>query len=244
MIKAIIIDDNSDAIDYLKSICQEYIHEIFIMGSCTSVEKGIALTNKIKPELVFLDIEINNKTGFDYLNSLEEINFDVIFTTGYDNYAIRAIKYAALDYLLKPISKDELIVAIEKYKKRKAPITQSQMIHLLENINSKGSITRLSIPNMNGAEVVQLEDVLYFNSSDGSTLIQTKEKKHIVHKSLKNYIDILNKDFFKTHREYIVNLNHVKQYFKGDGSYAKMSNGDSVKVSVRLKSEFLKALGY
>ncbi len=245
MIKAIIVDDNQDAIEYLNALCEKYCEEILITGTCTSVEKAIELTKKVKPELVFLDIEIKNKTGFDYLNALDQIDFDIIFTTGHESYAIKAIKYAALDYLLKPISKDELIAAVDRFNvKKEQSLTQHQVVHLLENLKSDDPFKRLSIPNMTDVDVVFLKDVLYFESAGSSTVIQTKTKKFVISKGLIYYADIINKNFFKTHKEVIVNLNHVKKFFKGDGGYALMSNGDNVKVAVRRRPSFLKALGY
>jgi two-component system LytT family response regulator len=208
--------------------------------------QGLNAIQQHKPGLVFLDIEMPDKTGFELLNSLPEINFDIIFTTAYNQYAIKAIRFSALDYLLKPVDLDELKGALARvYRKHLKKEQRENIDMLMNNIrSSQPNFSRITLSTQDGLVILHIDEIIYCEASGTYTFFYLKNKeKIVVSKTLKEYEDLLkDHHFFRAHNSFLINLNEVKKYIKGDGGSVIMSNGDEVFVSKRRKEEFLASL--
>lgn len=247
MIKAIIIDDEQHCIDRLENLLANYCADsVKQCGSFKSVEEGLTAVKQIKPELVFLDVEINNKTGFDFLKQLPEINFEVIFTTAYDKYAVQAFKFSALDYLLKPVDANELQTAVNKLSEKFSQKEISQkfdvLFYNLKNIQSASK--KICVPVLSGFVFIQTSDILRCESNINYTTLFLKNKqKLLVAKTLKEFEDLLSDyNFYRIHNSHLINLAYIKTYNKGKGGSVTMEDGSEVEVSTRRKDDFLKKL--
>lgn len=245
MINAIIIDDEPDCCESLSILLQRNCPEVNIAGTFYSAEKALLAINEIKPQLVFLDIEMPNMNGFEMLEKLSSIDFELIFTTSYDQYAIKAIRFSALDYLLKPIDREELQKAVQKVKSRlQKPLTQ-QLEILLQKINQPSNpIQRIALPTMEGLKLVPVDSIISCASEGNYTIFLLKDKqKIIVSRPLKEVEEMLEEySFFRVHHSYIVNMNEIDRFIKTDGGYLIMSDGSSVDVSRSKKELLLKKL--
>ncbi|NRD19805.1 response regulator transcription factor [Winogradskyella eckloniae] len=241
MIKTIIIDDEKHCSDRVLNLIERHPNTFKVLKVIDTVDDALELVPQLQPDLVFLDIKIHEKTGFDFLQAMDIINFKVIFTTAFDNYAIKAFKFSAIDYLLKPIDADDFNASVLRLKETISQQSMEQQLQsLFENIkpNQKKVIT---IPSLTGFETLKIEDIVHLEADTSYTHIFTKEGKSMVSKPIKFYEELLDDEtFFKTHKSHLINLDHVKQYFKGKQSYVVMSNDAQVPISVRRKEEFLK----
>ncbi len=246
MITAVIIDDEKKCVSLLKHLIENHCKDINVVGEAESAAQGLQVIQQHKPDLVFLDIEMPDKTGFELLKSLPEINFDIIFTTAYNHYAIKAIRFSALDYLLKPVDLDELKNALARvYKKHQKAGPQQNVDVLMSNIKSpQPNFSRISLSTQDGLVILHVDEIIYCEASGTYTIFYLKNReKIIVSKTLKEYEELLkDHSFFRVHNSFLINLNEVKKYVKGDGGSAFMSNGDEVFVSKRRKEEFLSVL--
>jgi len=242
--KAVIIDDEVQSVKSISYILREYCKNIEVIGTANSALEAINLIDKKKPELVFLDIELSDGTGFDVLERLENRNFSVIFITAFDEYAIKAFKYSAVDYILKPIDIDELQKAVERISKQELVTQPLNYDVLLQNIK-KSKPNKLTLPTTNGYLFVNIENITHLESDRNYTFIYTTEKKKIlVSKNLGEFEDLLDQDIFvRCHRSYLVNLNHIMQYIKSDGGEIEMITGQRIPISRRKKDEFLTKMG-
>ncbi|TMM56818.1 response regulator transcription factor [Maribacter algarum] len=244
MIKALLIDDEAKARQGLRLVLEKYCPEVEILALCESPEIGLEKIKSLQPELVFLDVQMPKMSGFDLLESIPEIDFEVIFVTAYDRYAIKAIKFSALDYLLKPIDVDELVTAVNKISKKRRD-KSVQYKSLFNNIKSDTEkLKRLAIPSDNEIIMQPIADIVYCEAdSSYTTLYLNKGKKITVSKTLKEFENILpSDDFFRIHHGTLVNLNHVVKYIKGEGGYVIISNEQHLNVSRRKKDSFLQKL--
>jgi two-component system LytT family response regulator len=245
MYSAIIIDDELKSVNYLQGLIETHLPEIELKGSAHNLEDGIALIQKTQPKIVFLDIELHSTTGFNLLSQLEKINFLVIFTTAHEQYALKAIKFAALDFLLKPVDPDELRIAvnraIEHYKEK---TFDTNMNVFLENLRNANDHKKIAISTATTIIVLEIEKIIYLQSDGPYTKFTSKDNPEILSsKHLKEYEDLLTEfGFFRIHRSYLVNLSEIKQYSKSDGGYVIMSNGDRVDVSDKKKNELINKL--
>ena len=244
MIKAILVDDEEHCLDTLTMLINEYCPEVEILEQCASAKKALTAIEKYNPELVFLDIEMPVMNGFELLEQLNEINFSIVFTTSYDQYAIKAIRFSAFDYLLKPIDPKELIIAVHKaevYKNKPAAV-QLQM--LMDQIHNKDSgFTKIAVPTFEGFELISADSVIRCEADDNYTYLFLKNKKKITAcRSLKEMDEQLQdfKHFIRVHHSYLVNLNEVDKYVRGEGGYLVMSDGSTVNVSRSRKEALLK----
>ncbi len=245
MIKAIIIDDENKGRMALRQKIADYCPEVSIVAEASDGIEGKEVIERLKPNLVFLDIEMPRVNGFELLNQLKEKNFHLIFTTAYDHYAIKAIKYAAFDYLLKPIDIEELKASIEKIKLTKVANVGNQVELLQQNIkNPKAALNKLAIPTLDGLCFYAISDLVYLEASSNYTnLFFVGGKKVVASKTLKDFEELLPEDtFFRPHHSYIINLNFISKYIKGDGGQIELTNGAIVDVSRRKKEEFLKVI--
>lgn len=247
MIKVIIIDDELHCIERLTMLLNDNCKKtVDLCGSFQSVEEGIKAIKKINPDLIFLDVEINDETGFDLLQRIPAINFEVIFTTAYDKYAVQAFKFSAIDYLLKPIDETDLLPAINKLQEKvSTKETAKKFEALFYNLNASNSASRkICVPVLNGIEFISVNNILRCESDINYTTIFMKDKqKLVVAKTLKEFEELLSDyNFYRVHNSHLINLAYIKTYNKGHGGSVIMEDGAQIEVSVRRKDEFLKKL--
>lgn len=240
MLNAIIVDDEVNARAVLKMHLKEVNHDVTVVGECDSALKALKMIKEHNPNLVFLDIEMSGGSGFDLLELLEEVNFHVIFITAYDNYAIKAFRFNAVDYLLKPLDLEELETAVGKAKTRIMSTQSSDYGTLIDSYRAQ-NFRKLAIPAKNGFVFEEISSLIYFKAEGSYTNVYVKGKDPIlVSKPLKHYTDMLEPEgFYKPHRSYLINLNQVREFCRTDGGYLVMENGDMVVVAERKKEELL-----
>jgi two-component system LytT family response regulator len=246
MIRTIIIDDEEDGSNGLKSALTKYCLDINIEGIFNDPEQGLNAILKLKPDLVFLDVQMPQMSGFDVLQHASPVSFEVIFVSAHDQYAIKAIKFSALDYLLKPVDIDELIHAVKKVKERLMQnANHYEHQSLLTNIRQNaGKIEKLAVPSSEGIDFFNTEDIIYCKA-DGSytSIVMIGGRQVLVCKNLKDFEHLLGESgFIRIHHSYIVNSSHVLKYIKGDGGYVILTENHHVDVSRRKKEEFLSLL--
>lgn len=245
MLKAILIDDDQSNLSGLNEKLLKHCPQVQVISSCENAEKGIKAIESGKPDLVFLDIEMPVMNGFLLLQQLTYRDFELIFVTAYDHYAIRAIKYSALDYLVKPVEIDDLKTAVTKAKiNRNSRTSQLQMELLLEHLNNKQP-KRITIPTSDGLRFINIEDIVYLEASNNYTNIYlSTNQKLLVSRTLKDFEDILPSDIFlRIHHSTVINKYYVEKYIRGEGGQVVMRHGNVLDVSKRKKSEFLQAIG-
>lgn len=246
MYKAIIVEDELHSRELLKNMVAMYCPEVTVAAAASSVEEGVAAINTCKPDLVFLDIEMQTGTGFDLLLQFPQPFFEVIFTTAYDHYAIKAIKFSAVDYLLKPIDSDELKEAVDKLiKKKNNNIAPLALLSLMESLRKPSHAPQtITLSTSDGLEFILLADVIYVEANGAYSIFFLKgDRKIMVSKNLKEYELLLSDHhFMRIHNSHIVNINEVRRILRTDGGYAIMSNGAQLIISPKKKDDFLKVL--
>jgi two-component system, LytTR family, response regulator len=247
MIKAVIIDDEEGARESLANIIGRYFSEITVVAKAAGVDDAYEQINNTNPDIVFLDIEMPSGSGFSLLERFEKVNFEVIFVTAFDHYAIKAIKFSALDYLLKPVDIDDLKEAITHFKNKNRTSVSSvntQLDVLFNNLKKDGA-KKIAIPDTHGFSYIDFSEIIRCESDGNYTTFHlTGNKKIISSRTLGEYESLLeSENFFRVHRSHIINLSHLVRYVKGEGGYVVMSDGSSVEVSRRKKQEFLDGLG-
>jgi two-component system, LytTR family, response regulator len=244
MINAILIDDEAHCLDSLSILIHKLCPEVQVLQRCQSAKQGLEAIMKYKTDLVFLDVEMPSMNGFEFLEQFKEIPFSVIFTTAYDKYAIKAIRFSALDYLLKPIDPKELVAAVQKVKTHNHQPTGEQFSLLLDKIKNKDSaLTKIAVPIAEGFELVKADDIITCEADNNYTYLHLKNKRKIIAcRTLKEVEEQLESfsSFIRVHNSYIVNLNEVTKYIRGDGGYLTMSDGTMVDVSRSRKTALLK----
>jgi len=250
MITALIIDDIEKARIALRSDLENYCPSVTILGEADGVESGIAAIQKYCPELIFLDIKMTDGTGFDLIEKIKKteagLSFKIIFTTAYDEYAIKAFKFSALDYLLKPVDPDDLVQAIGKVKEsKKSSDLKDNLDVLLENMKRmQGGAKRIALNSIDKVQIVNVDDIVRCESQRNYTLFYLADHKQIlVTKTLKDFEEMLEDfGFIRVHHSHLINLKYLKEYIKTE-SYAIMSDESHVPVSVRKKDQLLKHFG-
>ncbi len=242
MLKSVIVDDEFKSRESLRILIEDFCEGVKVCALCQNVDEGIQAIKDFKPEVVFLDIQLQRETGFDLLTKIQGINFEVIFTTAYSEYAIKAFKFSAIDYLLKPIDIEELKGAISKVNQKLNDTISERLQHLLQNLRTTTSENyKLALPTSEGLYFVKVSDIMYCEASSNYTEIVTGDgKKHLVSRTLKEYDEMLGAhDFYRIHNSYLINLNAIKKYVRGEGGYVVMNNDRSLDVSKRKKDGFL-----
>lgn len=241
MLNAIIIDEVPKAIQSLLWELSEFKNEIHVIDTFTEPEKALASIKENNIDCLFLDIEMPTMDGFQFLDQIETIDFAVVITTAYNEYAITALKKQALDYLLKPIDSDDLKEAIKKIKKHsEKPLSSHKFEDILLKFNNRLNLKKITINTDGKLVFLEPKDILYV-ASDGnySTLFLSDKKKILVTKKLKEINDLLpSGEFFRVHNSYIINLHKIKEFLKVDG-YVILESGDKIPVSRQRKVEFL-----
>lgn len=244
MIKTMLIDDEPRGINALRRLLEMYCPDIRIIGECTDTRSAIEQIQLLEPELVFLDIAMPDKNGFDLLNELSPTHFEIIFVTAHNNYTIQAFKYSAVDYLLKPVEEDLLIEAVRRAAVRIAEKTSaSQVETFLYNLRKLNAPTemKLCIPDMKGFRVVQIADIIYCESESSYTIFHLRDRQMITaSKSIMEYELLLeHSGFCRIHKSFLVNLQHIREYQRGEGGSVVLSNDKTVEVSRRKKEIFI-----
>jgi two-component system LytT family response regulator len=246
MIRAIIIEDEQNSNDFLVTMLNSHFKYITIEGVCKTIEEGKEALIKLQPDLVFSDIELGTASAFTLFQQLEKINFEVIFISGQEKYALQAIKFSALDYLLKPFSLSDLNEALNRYHKKKDKKQSEQqfeaLFHNLKNLQKDSK--KIALPTLTGLLIIPVKDIIRCQADVNYTTLHLIAKDKIVAcKSLKEFDELLNDyDFLRIHNSHLINLNFVKNYTKGDGGVVTMIDGTEVDVSRRKRDEFLKRL--
>jgi len=245
-IRAVIVEDEEASRITLRNYVEKYCEGIEIVGEADGVKAGVKTIKELKPDLVFLDVEMPYGNAFDLLEEFDQIFFEAIFVTAYSNYAIKAINYSASHYLLKPIDIDELVdattKAIEKIKGKVANDTNINTKILLENVQITNSqLKKIVLPVLDGFEVVEVQDIIRCRANDNFTDFHlTDGKKKVICRTLKFYDEILSElGFVRVHKSHLINTQYVKAYKKGKGGYIEMKDGSTVDVSATKKQDFL-----
>jgi two-component system, LytTR family, response regulator len=244
MIKAIIIDDIEQARITLKKDLEVYANDLEIIGEASGVVEGAKLLKKIKPDVLFLDIQMQDGSGFDLLDVLGEIDFKIIFITASDAHAIKAFRYAAIDYLMKPVDPDELTNALHKF--RTVYVNESEKYKLLNDSlkNHNKPNERLALHSQDKIHIVQISDIIRCESSVNYTEFYfSNAKKMLVSKTLKEFEELLAESgFYRVHQSHLINTKLIKEYVKVEGGHLIMTDGSLIPVSTRKKPEVMKML--
>ena len=242
--RAIIIDDEKKGREILKSLIETYCKEVEIIVQACNAEEGYELIQKHEPDVVFLDVEMPSGDGFSLLERFDEITFQIVFTTAFDDYAIKAIKFHALDYLLKPIDIDELRVAVENVKKalQEERGTNNRYMEMLQS--RKENTGKLALPIKDGIVYLSISEIIRVESDGAYSIFYTDcGKKHLSSKNLGEYEEILPAfGFFRVHRSHIINVKKVKKFIRSDGNFIEMEDGSRVEIARRKKDEFLEIM--
>lgn len=243
MIRAIIVDDLENAREGLASLIEQNCKDVTIIGMAGSAQEAINMIKKLSPELVFLDVKMPKQNGFQMLEEIGKITFEVIFTTAYEEFAIKAFRFSALDYLTKPISPKLLSEAINRYREKQSVQLKQQRFEILfENShNSIDSFNKIAIPTSTGLTMLNVSNIIYCRGDRNYTNVYqlNNDKPILSSKTLKYYEELLPETiFFRAHKSTLLNLNMVKQYLKTEGNTAIMVNGNSIEVSERNKKRF------
>ncbi len=243
MLKTIVIDDEPDAIDFLCGAIDQYCPETRVVGSSTNIIDGLKEIAAKNPDIVFLDIAMPSGNGFELLNQVPDRNFEVIFVTAYNEHAIQAFRYSAIDYLLKPVDISELVSAVNKVTKSFSKSPLNLVSVLLDNLRS-GSPNKISLPTTMGYEYVLLDDIIRIEADRSYCCFYlTQHRKYLVSRCLNDYHQLLeNNHFFRIHNSHLVNMRHVKSYMRRDGGYVEMSDSSQIPVSRTKKDFFLNAM--
>lgn len=241
---AILVDDMPDALQLLQSDLNDYHPDIEIIGTAKSVVEAAKLLQKQVPDILFLDIMLGDGTGFDVLEILPNLTSKVIFVTASDAYAIKAFKFAAIDYILKPYSNEELKIAIEKAKHQLIP-NKERLGILKDSLEEPDNIPKkISLSTLEKISVVDIKNIIRCESDNNNTMFYLSNgQKIFVTKTLKYFADLLKESgFIRTHQSHLINLNYIKEYIKSDGGYLMLTEGSNIPVSVRKRVEVLQIL--
>lgn len=239
---AILVDDEKNNSEILREILKRYCPQVDVVTVCTDITSAAQQIETLKPDLVFLDIQMPNGSGFDLLDRIQQKNMEVIFVTAYDNFLLKAIRYSALDYILKPVNITELVNAVNRAEKRIADRSiNDQLQLLLSNMQRPTQTQKIAIPVKDEYIFVTVSDIVRLEANGAYTEIFTNDNKSfLTSKNMKEYEDLLPDTMFcRVHHAHIINMNFVRSYHKGRGGYIQMTNGITIEVSVRKKDEFL-----
>lgn len=249
MLKVVIVEDEPLSRETLKSLLTDFCQDVEIVGTAGNVEEAVQLLNNISPDVVFLDIELQTGSGFNVLSQLTDRDFEVIFTTAFEQYAIKAIKFSSLDYLLKPIDIEELQEAVEKAKQtlesKNSFDENNRLSSLLKNLEEKSEVKKkICLSTSDGLEFIEVKDIKYCEANGSYTNFYIQpDLKIMVSKNLKEYENLLdNSQFMRVHNSFLINLNEVKKYVKSEGGYILMKDDKQIAISSGKKEEFLERM--
>ena len=245
-LRVVIVEDEKHSRETLRNLLEEFCVNIKVVGLAASVQEAVSVIKAQQPDVIFLDIELQTGTGFDVLEQVKHLNFEVIFTTAFEQYAIKAVKFSSLDYLLKPIDLEELQDAVAKARKLKnQAIYKKQLETLMLNLKQqKPKLNKICLATADGFEFIEVSSIIYCKAEGSYTkFILHGGTELLVSKHLKEYETLLlEQGFMRVHNSYLIHLKAVKKYVKADGGYIIMDNGDTVNVSRSKKDDFLKVM--
>jgi len=244
MMKAIIVDDEPYCCETIATLLEDN-DEVEIVTECYNGIDALEAIRKYNPGLVFLDVEMPKMNGFEMLQQLPSVNFEIIFTTSYDRYALKAIRFSAIDYLLKPIDEEELKNAVQKVIRRSQKPIAEQLEILMQKIHHPSTpVRKIAMPTMEGFQMIMIDSIISCEADSNYTTLHLKSnKKMVVCRNLKDIEEMLeDHSFTRVHRCYVVNLNEVEKFVKGEGGYLIMSDGSSIDVSRNKKELLLKRI--
>lgn len=238
--KALIVEDKKRIRKALIHILDTLDDEIIVLGECESVKEAVIVANACKPDLIFLDINLTDGTGFDFLEQTEHLSFKVIFITAYEEYALQALKIGAVDYLLKPVDAEELKKALQKINNLTVQTQKQQIKNVKKVLNNDNDTLILSLHD--SFQIINLKDLMYCESDNGYTTFYINDgKKHVASKSIKEFEEqLIQNSFTRPHRSFIVNLKFIEKYDKSGTIHLK--NGRKIPVSTRKKDNFITRL--
>ncbi len=243
MIKAVLVDDEKNALEMMEWLLVTYCPQVEIAAMCSSAEQGIEAVHTHRPDVVFLDIEMPKLNGFDMLEKFDKLFFDVVFCTAYDQFAIKAFKYSALNYLLKPVDPEDLKITVQRLEAKKTIPTKEQFDLLLQNIQQPVKTTpqRIALTTGDGLIFVPTADIIYCEAeSNYTSVVLSGGKKIVVSKVLKEIDEALSgPDFYRVHSSFLININRIRKFVRGDGGYIIMDNDATVSISRSRKQEFM-----
>lgn len=245
LLKAILIDDELSSLQNLQQKLVEFCPDVTIVASTQKPEEAILLIRQHKPDVIFLDIEMPRMNGFRMLDELGEFEFDIIFTTAYNHYAVDAIRISAFDYLMKPVAIKDLQSAVERLAVFRQSQTKDKLDVLRQSLSANRSQEeKIAVPTTEGLEFIPIKNILHIESSSNySKLFFVEGKPILVTRLLKEFEDLLLPyHFFRVHNSHLINLKYIKKYIRGEGGQVVMQNGDVIDVSRRKKDEFLKLM--
>ncbi len=244
--KTILVDDEINSRETLALLLGQYCSEVEVVGTASNLNEAEALLEALKPSLVFLDIQIGTQTIFELLNRLPSIDFEIIFISAYENYAIKAIRFMAIDYLLKPINIQQLTEAVQRaYARGQQRNSQVQLEALMGNLQQRdGSQHRIALATADSYELVQVDEVLYCLAEGSYTRFILKNGEELfVSRHLKYYEQLLNEyNFYRSHQSCLLNLQHIKRVLRSDGGMVEMTDGKQLPISRNRKTNLINAL--
>ena len=245
MLKAILIDDEIDCVQLLALQLKEHCPGVQVIGQYTTPEEGLQAIRTQNPDMVFLDVEMPRMNGFQLLEQIENVAFSLIFVTAYNEFALKAFRYSALDYLLKPLNISQLCEAVRKAENRQ-PIDQHQLSLLRYQLKEGKLPSKFAVPTQHGVIFVELSDLIYCEADSNYTrLVLSTGKTHLLSKTLRYVQEILEeRNFLRVHRQYLINLEHIKSYHKGDGSYLVLTGDISIPVAKNQKERLIQKFGW
>ena len=246
MLNAIIIDDEPDCVKLLALQLKMYCPEVQVAAECTASEDGLLQIKTLQPDIVFIDIEMPVMNGFQLLEKIDDINFSLVFVTAYDQFAVKAFRFNALDYLLKPIDGKDLTKAVAKAMQQKPDPKQLQsMKHHLHG-GEKYQPDKIALPYQNGVTFTEIKNVLYCEADNNYTrFFIAGGQQYVVSKTLGDIQEVLEeRNFLRIHRQYLINLDHIKKYVRGEGNYIIMSNNQSIPVARNQKEKLIEKFGW
>ncbi|MEO5684518.1 MAG: LytTR family DNA-binding domain-containing protein [Chitinophagaceae bacterium] len=243
MIRCILIDDESNSLEMMEWLLKTYCPQVKIEAMCHSAADGIAAIHQHKPDIVFLDIEMPHMNGFDMLEQFDKLFFQVVFCTAYDQFAIKAFKYSALNYLLKPVDPADLVETIRRIEDKYFTPSKEQIDLLLQTMKqtSKPAIQRIALTTGDGLIFVPVQNIMYCQAESNYTnVVLAGGKKIMVSKVLKDIDEALaGPDFFRVHNSYLINVNHISKFVRGDGGYVIMEDGASIGIARNRRQLFM-----
>lgn len=245
MIKTVIIEDEQKSMEVLAALIRRNCPDLEIVATASNVSQGVEIIRQFQPALVFLDVSMPDGSGFDLLERVDQ-KFELIFATASDQYAIKAIKFSACDYLLKPIDAEELVAAVDKVKQKQNQLPSMDNLRFLVDQLKRAddNFQKITLPTGNAYEIVNIRDIIRCEADGSYTVFYLSDKrKLLISAGLKHYEELLpERDFIRVHHHHLINMNHVLRFLKEDGGYAIMSDGSKIEISRRKKEAFMERL--
>jgi two-component system, LytTR family, response regulator len=244
-LKAILVDDELSSLQNLQQKLTEFCPDVKVVASAQQPEDALLLIRHYKPDVIFLDIEMPRMSGFRMLDELGNYDFDIIFTTAYNHYAVEAIRISAFDYLTKPIAIKDLQSAVERLARERQMVTKEKIDILKQSLSdSKSQEDKIAVPTGEGLEFLQIKNIIHIESSSNySKIFLIDGKTMLVTRLLKDFEDmLLPYRFYRVHNSHLINLNYIKKYIRGEGGQVILQNGEAIDVARRKKDEFLKLI--